>query len=155
MESSNRLIKILCSTTVVYLIFFLGYIASARGLSSWYPFASRPPWGVVSFLFVPIWLLVYIPVAFAVWRAYERRYFDVLIVCLAQLIAQIGWQYCFFDLRKFPASLTFAGLEVVLGIIIFATLAKKDLKTGILLQSITVWAIYSIALTAAIHKLNP
>ena len=82
----------------------LGGLATATSVDTWYPTLRKPSWNPPSWLFSPVWALLYILMAVATWRVWRDG--DALAsrrtasLYSAQLTLNALWSILFFGLRR-------------------------------------------------------
>lgn len=136
---------------------------AAGGLTSvsvggWYQTLAKPAFNPPDWLFAPVWAVLYVVMAVAVWRVWRRRLHSLRAVALGlfavQLALNLGWSALFFALQAVgPALVEIA----VLWLVIAATIAaffRVDAMAGWLLVPYLAWVTFAVALNAAIWHLN-
>lgn len=74
---------------------------------AWYETLEKPQWTPPSWLFAPVWTLLYVAIAFAgwlTWRQRARPFTPASILWFLQLLLNVSWSWVFFGLRE-PTSL--------------------------------------------------
>jgi benzodiazapine receptor len=149
------------------LVFLLGatfLAAAAGGLAAasapeFYHALTRPRWAPPSWLFGPVWTLLYILMAVAAWLVVRAlgpgAARPALLLFLAQLVANALWTWLFFRWRLGAG----AFVEIlVLWVLVAATLWQFWRATpvaGLLLVPYLVWITFATALTWAMWRGNP
>ena len=149
---------------VVTLCVFLGLVAGAALFGAqftpgeWYQSLRRPPLTPPSWLFGPVWTLLYLAIAiaaFLVWRAPERSSVGLgLGLWAAQLVLNALWSYLFFGLHR--PDLAFADI-VALWLVILATTVgfwRVSTVAGVLLLPYLAWVAFAAALNLQLWRLN-
>jgi translocator protein len=124
---------------------------------SWYQALEKPPWTPPSWLFGPVWTLLYIAIAVAGWLAWreERRPFSApMIAWGAQLILNALWSWLFFGLHR--PGLAMVDIVLLLGAIVaFIVLARsRSAIASWLFVPYALWVTFAAALNFAIVRLN-
>ena len=135
----------------------LGSLFTAFSLGSWYDALAKPSWTPPSWVFGPVWTLLYALMAIAGWLVW-RHGGDAAPPALgwftAQLVLNVGWSAAFFGLRM-PG---LACLEILaLWLAIAATLVASWRVSGLaalLLAPYLVWVSFAAILNVAIWRLN-
>jgi translocator protein len=133
----------------------LGGFITMKPVLEWYPSLVKPSWTPPSWLFGPVWTLLYIMMAVAawlVWRAGESR--TALILFFAQLALNLAWSFLFFGARSPGLGLieiVFLWLAVAATIFAFAFRSRV---AAFLMVPYLVWVSFAAALNAAIFMLN-
>jgi benzodiazapine receptor len=135
----------------------LGSLFTMISLGSWYTALAKPSWNPPSWVFGPVWTVLYAMMAVAGWLVWRRggaairpalRWFAV------QLVLNVGWSAVFFGLQM-PGP-AFAEI-LVLWIAIAATLRtswRVSRPAGILLVPYLLWVSFAAVLNFAIWRLN-
>lgn len=153
-------------------IAFVGFIAicfAAAGLGGlfttpatqpggWYEWIAKPSWTPPSWLFGPVWTLLYGAMAVAGWLVWREGGWRARKVALTLFFVQLAlnalWSYLFFGLRS--PGLAFAEI-IALWIAILATLIAfwRVLRlAGGLFVPYLAWVTFAAALNYAVWRLN-
>ncbi len=133
----------------------LGGRAARPALAIWYPSLAKPAWTPPSWVFGPVWTLLYPLVAVAGWLAWrEGRSRKATLVFLLQLGLNAAWPWLFFGRRRID--LAFACVVALWLAILGTTLAFWRVSRGaaMLLLPYLAWVGFATALNAAIWWLN-
>ena len=137
----------------------VGGFATSSSVSSWYLTLTKPPWNPPSWVFGPVWTLLYILMGLAAWLVWRLGASDpkvraALILFGVQLVFNLLWSVLFFGLRS-PG---WALLEIVLlWALILATLVafyRLRPAAGWLLVPYQLWVTFATVLNATIWSLN-
>ena len=136
----------------------LGAFFTADSVRSWYPALDKPLWTPPSWIFGPVWTVLYMMMATAAWLVWRRRDWSktdsALRLFVLQLILNAAWSPLFFGLRNPLAGL----LDIVpLWAAILATLWafwRITPVAGALLIPYWLWVSFATALNYAIWKMN-
>ena len=136
----------------------VGGMASANA-GDFYQSLARPSWAPPSWLFGPVWSVLYLLIGIAAWLVWKKAGFrgarGALTLFLAQLLANALWTWIFFVWRQ--GALAFAEI-LLLWVMIAATAAlfwRVERWAGLLLLPYLAWVSYATALTYAIWQRNP
>ena len=146
---------------------FLGWLALSAATASvgvlvrpgaWYRTIVKPEWTPPDALFGPVWTVLYVCMAIAAWRVWNKGGFGAargaLTLYLAQLALNAAWSFLFFGLHR-PG---WAAVEIVILLAaILGTIrafARHDRIAAVLLVPYALWVGFAAALTFAIWRLN-
>ena len=133
----------------------LGGRATSPALAIWYPALAKPAWTPPSWVFGPVWMLLYPLVAVAGWLAWrEGRSRVGTLLFLLQLALNGAWPWLFFGDRRIDLAFV---CVVLLWLAILATIRAFWLVSrgaAILLVPYLAWVGFATALTGAIWILN-
>jgi tryptophan-rich sensory protein len=136
----------------------LGAVASVKA-AEFYHTLSLPSWAPSSWLFGPVWTLLYVMMGTASWLVWRERGIrqarGSLSLYAAQLAANALWSWLFFAWHKGQL----ASLEVaILWLLIAATLLafwKVRPLAGLLLVPYLAWVTFASVLCFRTWQLNP
>lgn len=140
-----------------YAVAAVGAVA-AGDAGSVYGSLDRPGWAPPSWLFGPVWTVLYATIAFAAWLAWRRRAFkDVrgqVVAWGAQLAFNLAWTPLFFGAGQYGlAFLDICLLLAALGTTMLL-FRRVDTVASLLLVPYAVWTLYAAALNLAVWQLN-
>ncbi|MCJ7630404.1 MAG: tryptophan-rich sensory protein [Longimicrobiales bacterium] len=155
----GNFIRLAISVVTPLAVGGLSGFATARGVQEWYPTLVKPSFNPPSWVFGPVWTLLYLMMgiaAFLVWqKGWETGAVKTALALFAiQLILNGLWSVLFFGLRM--PGLAFAEillLWVSIGgtMVLFWRLAPV---AGMLLLPYEAWVTFAAVLNGAIWALN-
>jgi benzodiazapine receptor len=152
-------VKLVVSVAVPLLVGGLSGFATARGVESWYPTLIKPSFTPPSWVFGPVWTLLYLMMgvaAFLVWQQGLNApgVKSALIAFLTQLFLNGLWSILFFGLRMPGLAL----LEmIVLWVSIGVTVVlfwRVSAIAGMLLLPYEAWVSFAAVLNGSLWYLN-
>ena len=154
----KQIIALVISLLVSFSAAAIGGFATQRA-PEFFVSLSRPAWAPPSWLFGPVWTVLYILMAIAAWLVWKEKGFSGARVPFAlfgiQLALNAGWSWLFFAWRLG----ILAQLEIVLLLAMIAlTLVafwRVRRAAGLLLVPYLLWVMYATALTFALVARNP
>lgn len=140
----------------------LSFAAAAIGgffsPGEWYAQLRKPSWNPPSWIFGPVWTVLYAMMAVAAWLVWQRGGFTRQRVALSLFVVQwvfnALWSPIFFGMQR--PGLAFLDL-VLLWIALMATLAafwRVRPVAGVLLVPYAAWVTFAGALNFTIWRLN-
>jgi benzodiazapine receptor len=143
---------------LTFAVSLAGSAVTLPKIPVWYAALAKPSFTPPDWLFGPVWTILYILMAVAVWRvggavSSSARHLATLLFCV-QLAFNAIWSPVFFGLEA-----PLAGLYVIVALDIFvgATLIafwRLDRLAGIMFVPYLAWVCYATALNAAIVMRN-
>lgn len=155
----KKVIPLVVSLALAYSVAFAGSLFTAGAVDTWYATLAKPDLNPPSWVFGPVWTVLYALMAVAAWRIYERRKenrraLQDLVVYAVHLVLNAFWSVAFFGLHTPALAL---GVIAVLWIFI-AYLAvrfyRTDAVAGYLLLPYLVWVSFASYLNYIIWMLN-
>jgi benzodiazapine receptor len=136
----------------------VGGVASANA-GDFYQQLARPAWAPPSWLFGPVWSVLYLLMGIGAWLVWRERGFrgarGALWLFVVQLAANALWTWLFFAWRR--GALAF-GEILLLWVLIAATITafwRVRPLAGALLIPYLLWVTFATALTFAVWRMNP
>jgi translocator protein len=140
----------------------LSFTAAAMGgfflPGEWYAGLRKPSWNPPSWIFGPVWTVLYATMAVAAWLVWKRGGFAgqrvALSLFLMQLLLNAMWSPLFFGLRN--PGLAFVDIVLLWLAVLAAVVAfwKTRPLTGALLVPYLAWVMFASVLNFAIWRLN-
>jgi translocator protein len=139
-----------------YAAAVIGGVATARSVTEWYPTIAKPEWTPPSWLFGPVWTVLYAMMAVAAWLVWRKAGWSgpALKVFALQLILNAAWSILFFGMRDpFAGLLDIVALwiAIVVTTVLFFRVSKV---AGALMAPYLLWVSFATALNFAIWRLN-
>ncbi len=147
---------------IVSLVLFLvlvvggGWVLGATNLpGAWYAELAKPSFNPPNWIFPPVWTVLYILIATAGWRTFQRAPKSrAMLVWWWQLALNFAWSPLFFT-----AHLMLAGLLVIVAmfalIVAFVIMQwQADRLTALLFVPYALWVGFASLLNAALYWLN-
>ena len=134
----------------------LASLFTAPAIPTWYASLNHPSFTPPNWLFAPVWTALYIAMAFAAWRVWQKSGLKSpeMAVFALQLALNFAWSVLFFGLHHIGAALA----EIaVLDIMILATLFlfhRHDRLAGLLFLPYLAWTLFATFLTLTFWQLN-
>ena len=136
----------------------VGAIASANA-GTFYGQLSQPSWAPPTWLFGPVWSVLYLLIGVAAWLVWRKHGFNsastALRLFVAQLLANALWTWLFF---KWHLGTVALAEIVVLWLLIAATTVafwRLHRLAALMLMPYLAWVSFAAALTLSLWRLNP
>jgi len=124
----------------------------------WYLSLTKPSWTPPSWLFPPVWSLLYVMIAIAGWLVWQRDGVQgagiAFSIYAIQLILNGLWSWLFFGLHR--ADLAFLDIALLWLAILGNLIAFYSIlpTAGLMLAPYLLWVSYAAALNYAIWRTN-
>lgn len=138
----------------------LGSLATASQVApgGWYDTLDKPFFTPPSWLFGPVWTLLYLAMAVSGWLVWRERRFSgarmAMTLFFIQLLLNLGWSLVFFGLES--PGLGLAEILVLWAVIFLTFRAFRPISrpAAILLTPYLAWVTFATLLNAGIWWLN-
>lgn len=148
--------RLLILAAFVVVVLGGGLLMGASNLPGpWYEALRKPWFNPPNWLFGPAWTTLYILIAIAGWRTYERKpRGNAMQLWWAQMVLNFAWSPAFFTMHSIGLALVVvaAMLLAILGFI--ALTWNRDRPSALLFVPYAAWVSFATALNAAIWWLN-
>jgi tryptophan-rich sensory protein len=145
-------------TFVLFIVLVLGggtLIGFMTLPGEWYAGLAKPPFNPPNWIFAPVWMLLYIMVAVAGWRTWQREPgSSAMAMWFIQLALNFMWPPVFFGAHRIGAALVaiVALLAIVLAFIFMRW--PRDRVAALLFAPYAAWVAFATLLNGAIYRLN-
>ncbi|MDP2704899.1 MAG: TspO/MBR family protein [Patescibacteria group bacterium] len=154
-----KVISLIVFILIAYAAGALGAQPVAESIDTWYAELVKPAWNPPSFVFGPVWFVLYTLMGIAVWRVWNRRYSNPLsenafIFYAMQLTLNAAWSPLFFGLHS--PFLAFLDISVLAFLVATTTAIfwRIDKTAGKLLVPYFCWTVFALVLNLSIWQLN-
>lgn len=143
---------------VLFLVLVVGggWIIGTTNLpGGWYANLHKPPFTPPNLLFPLAWTVLYVLIAIAGWRTYERTGSGLLMqIWWGQLLLNFAWSPIFFRLHlMWPALAVIVAMFVL--ILLFMLLQwRRDRTAALLFAPYACWVAFASVLNASLNVLN-
>jgi len=158
MKIKNDFLRLLASIVLCFSAAGLGGLSTSTAVTSWYLTINKPTWTPPSWLFGPVWTILYLMMAIAfylIWtKGVTKKTLPALRFFLIQLALNLFWSLIFFGLGNF----WLAYLEIIT-LLLFIVMTIKSFWglspfAGRLLIPYLLWVSFASFLNLAIALLN-
>jgi benzodiazapine receptor len=153
----NKIFKFAASIGVCQFAGIIGSVFTVSTVSSWYPTLIKPNFSPPSWLFAPVWVLLYFLMGISLYLLWQNRARDnqkSLIIFGIQLILNVFWSFLFFGLRSPLYGLIDILFLLAAIILTIALLFKISSYAAILLIPYLAWVCFAAILNYSIITLN-
>lgn len=134
------------------LVAWLGSLATVGNVDGWYRDADKPSFNPPDALFGPVWTVLYVAMAVAVWLAWRRG--APTGIWWVQLGLNLAWTPVFFGLQQLWLGLV---VIVLLDLAVLATILafrRWSRPAALLLVPYLGWILFATVLNGSIAALN-
>ena len=138
-----------------FVVAGIGGLVTTPSIPNWYSGLVKPSWTPPSWVFGPVWSVLYLCMAVAAWLVWRKGNALVPLTFFAvQLAFNAAWSWLFFGLHSPGAAL----IDIVLLWIAIAatTIAfwRRSVVAGLLFLPDLAWVSFAATLNFAIWRLN-
>lgn len=154
---SKGVVHLLVCLTLTFLVSFVGAQGSLLGLGDWYASLQKPPFNPPSWVFAPVWTILYLMMgiaAFQIWQTKSPRRPLALTVYVIQLLLNGLWSWIFFAWQRLLESaieISMLWVFIVLTMVVFVRIQRS---AAWLLIPYLAWVSFASVLNWTIYGLN-
>jgi len=141
--------------TIIFLAVVLGgglAIGAVTRPDGWYAALAKPPFNPPNWVFAPAWTLLYVMIAVAGARTYERV--SGFFLWVAQLALNFAWTPAFFLLHRPTLALVIVAALLAVILIFIRARWTADRVSSLLFVPYAAWVAFATLLNASIVVLN-
>jgi tryptophan-rich sensory protein len=158
-QTGFRFLPFIVSLLITLVIGITASVFTAPQIPGWYSTLHKPSFNPPSWLFAPVWTIIYIMIATAAYLVWQRReqtplYRITTVVYSTQLLLNFSWSIIFFGLHQIFGALVVIILlwfVIIVNAICFAKISKA---AGWLLLPYLLWVSFASVLNFSIFLLN-
>jgi len=156
----SKIVKFIISILIPQISGGIGSIATSLSVGTWYKILEKPWFNPPSFVFAPVWTLLFLCIGVALYLVWSKNNKDEEIykigiyIFSGQMILNIIWSYLFFGLRN-PGVAFFEMIVLLIFIILNVIFFFKINKlAGYLMIPYILWVCFALVLNFSIWRLN-
>jgi len=142
---------------VLFLVLVVGgglAIGASNLPGGWYAGLAKPWFNPPNWIFAPAWTILYVLIAIAGWRTFQRSPGRAMLIWWAQLAFNFSWSPVFFRAHLVLAALCVIAAMFVLIMGFIAVQWRRDRVSALLFVPYAMWVGFAASLNAAIYILN-
>jgi len=136
----------------------LAGLSTASSVGGWYRTIAKPSWNPPSWVFGPMWTLLYASMGVAAWRVWRPAGFaaakGALTLFFVQLAVNGLWSPIFFAWHRPDLALVDIGILLALVAATLVAFRRHDRIAGGLFVPYLLWVAFATALNFAIWRLS-
>lgn len=146
--------SLLSSATFLSLGMTSGYLSHA-GDNSWYQALVKPSFNPPSWIFSPVWTMLYIMLGIVFTQLWQRRKNDAIsLYCfMFQFALNLLWSPLFFKFHRIDVALANIVVMLLTTLLVYAR-SYHSIKIRLLLLPYIGWLSFALLLNYNIYKLN-
>jgi tryptophan-rich sensory protein len=148
----NRLALVLFLVLVAGGGLLIGWFTAP---GEWYAHLQKPAFNPPNWIFAPVWTVLYVLIAIAGWRAWQREAPALpMMLWWVQLALNFLWSPTFFAAHRIGLALAIVLLLLAVILAFIAASWRLDRVAALLFAPYAVWVAFASVLNASILMLN-
>jgi tryptophan-rich sensory protein len=156
MSTKRSVLAFVVLLVLVFSVSYIGSLATDSSVGSWYRQLEKPSWTPPSWLFAPVWTILYLLMTISTWLVWRQtgRVEWPLWLFGIHLFLNLLWSILFFGFQL-PGWAFVEILFLIIAIILVQlSFAPIHRKAAMLLTPYLVWVVYASTLNGAIWWMN-
>lgn len=157
---AGDVVRLLVSIVICQLAGFLGSLFTTPSIPTWYVSLNRPSFAPPSWLFSPVWILLFLFMGislFLVWGAGTRdpKVKTALTLFAVQLALNVLWSALFFGAKSPLAAFVEIVILWVAILLTILSFSRVSMTAAMLLVPYILWVNFAAILNFHFWRLNP
>ena len=145
------------------LFLLLTYSASAIGgfvtvgfKEPWYSLINKPSFNPPSWIFAPVWTILYLMMTIAIWQFWhsKNRDMNTIYIYFIHIVFNTTWSIVFFGFHKIFYALLVLTALIFLIIILILRFKRVNMLSFYLMIPYLLWCCYALVLNFSLFLLN-
>ena len=153
--TKNKYLSLFLILAITFIASGIGGFVTTMFKEPWYSEIILPSFNPPSWVFAPVWTLLYILMSIAIWRVWIN-YFDqkILNIYFVHLFFNGTWSVVFFGFHQIKLALLKLIIILFFIVILMKTYFKKNKLSLYLMLPYFFWSFYALILNFSIVLLN-
>lgn len=132
-----------------------GFVTQDAVQSAWYVSLIKPSFQPPSWIFGPVWTVLYFMIGVAGYRLLQCKNCRLFLLFCVQLILNLVWSWLFFGLQRIDLALIDLALLFIAVATLCLMLVKQNVRIMWWLIPYMLWLTFALVLNYQIYILNP
>jgi len=152
----NKFLSFILFALVTYSASVIGGMATIGFKEPWYSLLIKPPYNPPSWIFAPVWTILYLMMTIAIWSFWHSKNKNVntMYIYLIHLIFNTTWSVVFFVFHQIFLALVVLITLIVLIIILMIRFKRVNMVSYFLMIPYLLWCFYALVLNTSLLILN-
>jgi benzodiazapine receptor len=153
--TKNKYLSFFIILTITFVASGIGGFTTSSFKEPWYSEIILPTFNPPSWVFAPVWTVLYILMSIASWKVWIN-FFDrkILNIYFTHLIFNASWSVIFFGFHQIELALLNLIIILIFIIILMKIYYRKDKLSFYLTLPYFFWSFYALILNVSIAVLN-
>ena len=153
--SKNKYLSLLLILIITFSASAIGGFTTASFKEPWYSEIILPSFNPPSWVFAPVWTLLYIMMSFAIWKIWINSFnLKLLKLYFIHLFFNATWSIAFFGFHQIGLALINIIIILIFIILLMRRYLTRDKISFYLMTPYFLWSSYALILNSSIFILN-
>ena len=153
--SKNKYLSFFFIIIITFIASGIGGITTTSFKEPWYSEIILPSFNPPSWVFAPVWTILYILMSIAIWKVWIN-FFDrkILSIYFIHIFFNATWSIIFFGFHQIELALLNLIIILIFIVILLKIFFKKDKLSFYFMLPYFIWSSYALFLNFSISLLN-
>ena len=153
--SKNKYLSLFLILIITFSASAIGGFTTASFKEPWYSEIILPSFNPPSWVFAPVWTLLYIMMSFAIWKIWINSFnLKLLKLYFIHLFFNATWSIAFFGFHQIGLALINIIIILIFIILLMRRYLTRDKISFYLMTPYFLWSSYALILNSTIFILN-
>ena len=153
--TKNKYLSLLLILIITFSASAIGGFTTASFKEPWYSEIILPSFNPPSWVFAPVWTLLYIMMSFAIWKIWINSFnLKLLKLYFLHLFFNATWSIVFFGFHQIGLALINLVIILIFIILLMKSYFVRDKVSFYLMTPYLLWSSYALILNSSIFLIN-
>jgi translocator protein len=152
----NKILSLILFALITYSASVIGSIATIEFKEPWYSLLNKPTFNPPSWIFAPVWTILYLMMTIAIWNFWHSKDRDMntVYIYFIHLIFNTTWSIVFFIFHKMFLALIVLLLLIFLIIVLMLRFRRVNMISFYMMIPYLLWCCFALFLNFNLILLN-
>ena len=152
----NKFLSFLLFALVTFSASTIGGLATVGFKEPWYSLINKPSFNPPSWIFAPVWTILYLMMTIAIWQFWhsKNRDMNTIYIYFIHIVFNTTWSIVFFGLHKILFALLVLMILIYLIIILILRFKRVNMLSFYLMIPYLLWCCFALILNFNLFLLN-
>jgi translocator protein len=152
----NKFLSFILFLLITYSASVIGGFVTVGFKEPWYSLINKPSFNPPSWIFAPVWTILYLMMTIAIWLVWhsKNRDMNTIYIYFIHIVFNTTWSIVFFGLHKILFALFILMLLIYLIIILILRFRRVNMLSFYLMIPYLLWCCYALVLNFNLFLLN-
>ena len=153
--TKNKYLSLFFLLVITFIASAIGGFTTASYKEPWYSQIILPSFNPPSWVFAPVWTMLYVMMAIAIWKIWINSYdLKILKLYFVHLFFNGTWSIVFFGFHQIGLALINLIIILIFILLLMKNYFNKDKISFYLMIPYLLWSSYALILNSSIFILN-
>ena len=153
--TKNKYLSLFLILVITFIPSTIGGFTTAYYKEPWYSQIILPSFNPPSWVFAPVWTMLYVMMAIAIWKIWINSFdFKILKLYFIHLFFNGAWSIVFFGLHQIGLALINLIIILIFILLLMKNYFDRDKISFYLMIPYFLWSSYALILNSSIFILN-